>query len=110
MSVHAFCYLILVLRAWMRFQVVLGAVNILDSVLNCHLNYHRDADSMPPKPVTIDENEAFDPAALGLREISNLASWTVSSSKPGCGVDALKDDDTSLFWQQVIQIARRHAD
>ncbi|KAF8852249.1 anaphase-promoting complex, subunit 10 [Acephala macrosclerotiorum] len=41
----------------------------------------------------------FDPAALGLKEIGNLASWTVSSSKPGCGVEALRDEDTNLFWQ-----------
>jgi anaphase-promoting complex subunit 10 len=44
----------------------------------------------------------FDPAALGLKEIGNLASWTVSSCKPGCGVDALRDDDTTLFWQWVF--------
>lgn len=56
------------------------------------------ADSAPPKvPMEIDS--PFDPAALGLKEIGNLASWTVSSCKPGCGVDALRDDDTGLFWQ-----------
>ncbi|KAK0121691.1 anaphase promoting complex subunit doc1 [Cadophora gregata] len=48
-------------------------------------------------PMEIDS--PFDPAALGLKEIGNLASWTVSSCKPGCGVDALRDDDTGLFWQ-----------
>ncbi|CAL3966762.1 unnamed protein product, partial [Diplocarpon coronariae] len=47
-------------------------------------------------PMELDN--PFDPAALGLKEIGNLASWTVSSSKPGCGVDALRDDDTGLFW------------
>lgn len=35
----------------------------------------------------------------GLKEISSLASWTVSTSKPGCGVAALRNPDTSLFWQ-----------
>lgn len=35
----------------------------------------------------------------GLKEISSLASWTVSTSKPGCGVAALRSPDTSLFWQ-----------
>jgi anaphase-promoting complex subunit 10 len=35
----------------------------------------------------------------GLREIGNLASWTVSTCKPGCGVEALRDEDTNLFWQ-----------
>ncbi|KAI9051383.1 hypothetical protein LZ554_004430 [Drepanopeziza brunnea f. sp. 'monogermtubi'] len=48
-------------------------------------------------PMEIDN--PFDPTALGLKEIGNLASWTVSSCKPGCGVDALRDDDTGLFWQ-----------
>lgn len=35
----------------------------------------------------------------GLKEISSLASWTVSTNKPGCGVTALRSPDTSLFWQ-----------
>jgi anaphase-promoting complex subunit 10 len=35
----------------------------------------------------------------GLKEIGNLASWTVSTAKPGCGVDALRNEDTNLFWQ-----------
>ncbi|TVY82542.1 Anaphase-promoting complex subunit [Lachnellula suecica] len=48
-------------------------------------------------PMEIDV--PFNPAALGLKEIGNLASWTVSSCKPGCGVEALRDDDTHLFWQ-----------
>ncbi len=48
-------------------------------------------------PMEIDS--PFDPALMGLKEIGNLASWTVSSCKPGCGVDALRDDDTGLFWQ-----------
>lgn len=35
----------------------------------------------------------------GLKEIGNLASWTVSTAKPGNGVEQLRDEDTSLFWQ-----------
>lgn len=35
----------------------------------------------------------------GLKEISSLASWTVTSSKPGCGVSALRSPSTALFWQ-----------
>lgn len=41
----------------------------------------------------------FNAAAVGLKEISNLASFTVSSYKPGCGVRELRDDDINLFWQ-----------
>ncbi|KAF2715625.1 galactose-binding like protein, partial [Pleomassaria siparia CBS 279.74] len=33
------------------------------------------------------------------REVSTLASWTVSSSKPGCSVPQLRSPLTSLFWQ-----------
>jgi hypothetical protein len=51
--------------------------------------------------VPIEIEVPFDPTALGLKEIGNLASWTVSSCKPGCGVDALRDEDTNLFWQYV---------
>ena len=35
----------------------------------------------------------------GLKEIGNLASWTVSTAKPGNGIEQLRDDDTALFWQ-----------
>ena len=51
--------------------------------------------------VPMDIDPPFDPTALGLKEIGNLASWTVSSCKPGCGVEALRDEDTGLFWQYV---------
>ncbi|KAH7128817.1 anaphase-promoting complex, subunit 10/DOC domain-containing protein, partial [Dendryphion nanum] len=33
------------------------------------------------------------------REISGLASWTVSSSKPGCSIPQLRSPSTALFWQ-----------
>ncbi|KAJ6441815.1 Anaphase-promoting complex, subunit 10/DOC domain-containingprotein [Purpureocillium lavendulum] len=41
----------------------------------------------------------FDPAAVGLKEISNLGKFTVSSHKPGCGVDELRSDDLKMYWQ-----------
>ncbi len=47
----------------------------------------------------LDRMDTFD--TTGLREIGNLASWTVSTFKPGCGVQALRDDDTNQFWQYV---------
>ncbi|RFU31920.1 hypothetical protein B7463_g4432, partial [Scytalidium lignicola] len=47
----------------------------------------------------MDIDPPFNAAALGLKEIGNLASWTVSSCKPGCGVEALRDENTDLFWQ-----------
>lgn len=36
---------------------------------------------------------------LGLVDIGNLASWSVSSHKAGLGVEALCDDDPLKFWQ-----------
>ncbi|KAI0116263.1 anaphase-promoting complex, subunit 10-domain-containing protein [Nemania sp. FL0031] len=46
-----------------------------------------------------EEEPPFDPGAVGLKEISNLASFTVSSYKPGCGVKELRDDDANQYWQ-----------
>ncbi|KAH8166420.1 hypothetical protein CIB48_g1801 [Xylaria polymorpha] len=46
-----------------------------------------------------DEEQPFDASAVGLKEISNLASFTVSSYKPGCGVKELRDDDANQYWQ-----------
>ncbi|OAL56322.1 galactose-binding like protein [Pyrenochaeta sp. DS3sAY3a] len=41
----------------------------------------------------------LDPPPSYFREISTLASWTVSSSKPGCSIPQLRHPSTSLFWQ-----------
>jgi anaphase-promoting complex subunit 10 len=40
-----------------------------------------------------------DPAAAGLKEISNLGKFTVSSHKQGNGVEELRSDDTKAYWQ-----------
>ncbi|KAK8178130.1 anaphase-promoting complex, subunit 10/DOC domain-containing protein, partial [Phyllosticta citrichinensis] len=34
-----------------------------------------------------------------VKEISSLASWSVSTSKPGCGVPQLRSPLTTSFWQ-----------
>lgn len=39
------------------------------------------------------------PLPSNLREISSLASWTVSSSKPGCSVPQLRSPSIHQFWQ-----------
>ena len=54
------------------------------------------------KVVPMELEPEFDPTALGLKEIGNLASWTVSTCKPGSGVEALRHEDTQLFWQYVF--------
>lgn len=56
-----------------------------------------DDDIDPDAILEDDVDETLPPA--GLKEISALASWTVSTSKQGCGVAALRSPDTSLFWQ-----------
>lgn len=45
------------------------------------------------------EEPLMDPTAIGLKEISNLGKFTVSSHKPGSGVDELRSDNLKLFWQ-----------
>jgi hypothetical protein len=40
-----------------------------------------------------------DEEAGGLREIGHLASWSVTSAKPGNGVELLRDGNTATFWQ-----------
>ncbi|GAB1731625.1 hypothetical protein NU195Hw_g4186t1 [Hortaea werneckii] len=44
-----------------------------------------------------EEPDVFPPP--GLKEISSLASWTVSTAKPGNGVAALRSPDLAHFWQ-----------
>ncbi|KAK4239238.1 anaphase-promoting complex subunit 10 [Achaetomium macrosporum] len=41
----------------------------------------------------------FDPAALGLKEINNLAHFGVSSHRPGNGVAELLSEDLDKYWQ-----------
>lgn len=33
------------------------------------------------------------------REIGSLAVWSVSSAKPGNGVELLRDNNTDTYWQ-----------
>ncbi|KAK5050053.1 hypothetical protein LTR84_004173 [Exophiala bonariae] len=35
----------------------------------------------------------------GLRDISSLATWTLSSAKPGCALAQLRNPNPALFWQ-----------
>lgn len=35
----------------------------------------------------------------GLRDISSLATWTLSSAKPGCALPQLRNPSASYFWQ-----------
>lgn len=35
----------------------------------------------------------------GLREVGSLAVWSVTSAKPGNGVQLLRDDRDDTYWQ-----------
>lgn len=56
------------------------------------------SDDLEP-PLDDPESSTPPPAPPGLREISSLACWTVSSAKPGCAVAALRAQNTNLYWQ-----------
>ncbi|KAL1895481.1 hypothetical protein Sste5346_005289 [Sporothrix stenoceras] len=51
----------------------------------------------------VDDDDAgvisFDPMLLGLKEINNLAHFSVSSHKPGNSVEELLNDDLNKYWQ-----------
>jgi len=38
----------------------------------------------------------------GKREIGNEAVWTLSTAKPGNGIDQLRDNNRDTFWQYVF--------
>ncbi|GAA6058828.1 hypothetical protein JCM10212_002772 [Sporobolomyces blumeae] len=40
-----------------------------------------------------------EPDSTSLKDIGSLASWAVSSAKPGYGVEHLRDGKTTTFWQ-----------
>ena len=61
------------------------------SVMQCWKHAKRCADGED------DSSDPFPPP--GLKEISSLASWTVSTAKPGNGVAALRSPDLAHFWQ-----------
>lgn len=63
-----------------------------------HEEEHEGHEHTPP----------FDPAAAGLKEISNLGKFTVSSHKQGNGVEELRSDDLKLYWQCVTAVSFQH--
>ncbi|KAI9863348.1 MAG: anaphase promoting complex subunit doc1 [Trichoglossum hirsutum] len=58
-----------------------------------------DASNDEDEEDNAETEKAEEFSTVGLKEIGNLASWTVSTAKPGCGVEALRDEDVNLFWQ-----------
>lgn len=62
---------------------------------------YEDVDDTSAEEVVEEEGVAVlvDPAAAGLKEISNLGKFSVSSHKQGNGVQELRNDDLKLYWQ-----------
>ncbi|KAL8809877.1 MAG: hypothetical protein Q9223_004724 [Gallowayella weberi] len=64
-----------------------------------------DSDDLPTEAIEEEEEEELDPfrdddpALYGLRNINSLASWTVSTHKPTCGIPALLSPTSNTFWQ-----------
>ncbi|KAM0469966.1 hypothetical protein ACHAPX_010221 [Trichoderma viride] len=60
------------------------------------------ADNCDDQVEEVHEEEPLsimDPAVFGLKEISNLGKFTVSSHKPGNGVEQLRSDELTSYWQ-----------
>ncbi len=61
------------------------------------------SDADPTDDDSLLESAPHDPddtrQLIGLRDISSLATWTLSSSKPGCALPQLRHPSPSHFWQ-----------
>lgn len=61
------------------------------------------SDADPADDDSLLESVPHDPddtrQLIGLRDISSLATWTLSSSKPGCALAQLRHPSPSHFWQ-----------
>ncbi len=73
--------------------------NDLDEDIDEDMGEDHDHDDVEDGDEHINGGLVFDPAALGLREINNLAHFGVSSHKPGNGVEELLSDDLDKYWQ-----------
>lgn len=51
-----------------------------------------------------DDGLALDPHPHGLKEISNLGKFTVSTHKQDNGVEELRSDDLTKLWQYVLHL------
>lgn len=58
-----------------------------------------DEEDEEEDDVDDDDSSSSHSSMKSLREISSLASWTVSSHKPGCGVASLRHQSTAQYWQ-----------
>jgi anaphase-promoting complex subunit 10 len=78
-----------------------GDDELLGDVMGEELDDQMDDDDDEEHDGSDDERQdhAFNAAALGLKEINNLAHFGVSSHRPGNGVAELLSDDLDKYWQ-----------
>lgn len=62
------------------------------------LTGHRDSPEKMSVEVA-EGDEVLKPDLAVMREMSKKAAWSVSSCKPGNGVNLLRDDNLDTFWQ-----------
>jgi hypothetical protein len=57
-------------------------------------------EKMPDESAMVEDGGATEKEEEGeKREIGKLAVWTVSSNKPGNGVEMLRDNNLTTYWQ-----------
>ncbi|KAK2591477.1 hypothetical protein QQS21_010823 [Conoideocrella luteorostrata] len=77
-----------------------GQYEAEDSSMEERVDEEDDDEEGPEEEVEQEEAaNLVDPADIGLKEISNLGRFTVSSHKPGNGIEELRSDDLKLYWQ-----------
>ena len=47
------------------------------------------------------------PAKREEREVGHMAVWSLSTAKPGNGVEQLRDDNTDTYWQCVCLAVKK---
>ena len=68
-----------------------------------HVSNNLGSDTEAADDDSLLESAPHDPddsrRLVGLRDISSLATWTLSSSKPGCALAQLRHPSPTHFWQ-----------
>ena len=88
------------------YEAVDTSIEDVDDVGHLHHHHHHHQHEEEPEEEVEEEHDEHDPAAamfdpttMGLKEISNLGKFTVSTHKQGNGVEELRSDDLKQYWQ-----------
>lgn len=76
--------------------------NLDTSQISSQALLHNDDDTTHDESSMLEsvQHSPEDARALaGLRDISSLATWTLSSAKPGCALAQLRNPSPTYFWQ-----------